>query len=53
MLLQVHDEPVFEAPAAEAEATADTVKRTMEAAAHLEVPLVTDAGIADTWAKAH
>ncbi len=53
MLLQVHDELVFEAPAAEAEATAETVKRTMEAAAHLDVPLVADAGIADTWAEAH
>lgn len=53
MLLQVHDELVFEVPEAEAEATATLVKRVMEGAARLDVPLVVETGIAKTWAEAH
>jgi len=53
MLLQVHDELVFEVPAAEAEATAAVVKRIMEHAAHLDVPLVVDTGIGPNWDEAH
>jgi len=53
LLLQVHDELVFEAPEAEAERTAALAKQVMEGAAHLSVPLVADAGIAGTWAEAH
>ncbi len=53
MLLQVHDELLFEVPEAEAETTAELVRRTMEAAATLAVPLVADAGIGRTWAEAH
>ncbi|MCB9958881.1 MAG: DNA polymerase I [Rhodospirillaceae bacterium] len=53
MLLQVHDELVFEAPEAEAEETSALVRRVMEGAAHLSVPLVADAGIGPNWAKAH
>ena len=53
MLLQVHDELVFEAPDGEVEATAETARAVMEGAAHLSVPLVVDTGAADTWADAH
>ncbi len=53
MLLQVHDELVFEMPAAEAEATRAVVKRVMESAASLAVPLVVDTGIGDDWDAAH
>ena len=53
MLLQVHDELLFEAPKGEAEETAALVKRIMEDAAHLEVPLVADVGIGPSWAEAH
>jgi DNA polymerase-1 len=53
MLLQVHDELVFEVPDAEAERTAAAVKRTMEGAAHLSVPLVCDIGTGPSWAEAH
>jgi len=53
MLLQVHDELIFEAPAAEAEATAALAAQVMERAAHLSVPLTVDTGIADNWADAH
>jgi DNA polymerase-1 len=53
MLLQVHDELIFEAPAAEAERTAAVARRIMEGAATLDVPLVAEAGIGDNWAEAH
>ncbi|MSO74321.1 MAG: DNA polymerase I [Alphaproteobacteria bacterium] len=53
MLLQVHDELVFEVPKDEAKETAALVKRVMEAAAELSVPLTVDTGIGDSWASAH
>ena len=53
MLLQVHDELVFEAPAAEAEALAALAKSVMETAATLSVPLVVETGIGLNWAEAH
>jgi DNA polymerase-1 len=53
MLLQVHDELLFEVPDAEAERTAEVVRATMEGAARLSVPLVAEAGIAENWADAH
>jgi DNA polymerase-1 len=53
LLLQVHDELVLEAPDAEAEATVAVVKRIMEGAAELSVPLLVEAGIADNWGLAH
>ncbi len=57
MLLQVHDELMFEVPEAEVEATIALVKTVMEGAClpalELSVPLVVDAGIADNWAEAH
>jgi DNA polymerase-1 len=57
MLLQVHDELLFEVPEAEAGATAATVRAVMEGAAHpavhLDVPLVVDAGQGASWAEAH
>ncbi|MBI5162368.1 MAG: DNA polymerase I, partial [Magnetospirillum sp.] len=53
LLLQVHDELVFELPEAEAEATAALVKRVMEGAASLDVPLVVDTGTAASWDEAH
>ena len=53
MLLQVHDELVLEVPEAEAAETADLVRRTMEAAASLGVPLVAEAGTGHSWAEAH
>jgi DNA polymerase-1 len=57
MLLQVHDELLFEAPEGETERLVKTVRDVMEAAAgpslELAVPLVVDAGIADNWAEAH
>ncbi|CUW37477.1 DNA polymerase I [Magnetospirillum sp. XM-1] len=53
LLLQVHDELVLEAPEAEAEATVQVVKSVMESAAALSVPLLVEAGVADSWDAAH
>jgi len=53
MLLQVHDELLFEVPEAEAEQAAALVRGVMEGAAHLGVPLVAEAGIGDNWQEAH
>ncbi|MBP2231461.1 DNA polymerase-1 [Azospirillum agricola] len=53
MLLQVHDELLFEVPEAEAEQAAALVRRVMEEAASLSVPLVAEAGIGDNWEEAH
>ncbi|MGI8989632.1 MAG: DNA polymerase I [Bryobacteraceae bacterium] len=52
MLLQVHDELVLEAPAAEADEVAKIVKREMEQVHPLEVPLVADVGIGANWRDA-
>ena len=53
MLLQVHDELIFEVPEAEAAEAQKLVAGVMEGAADLDVPLVVDAGIGDNWAEAH
>src|SRR5262245_20358808 len=57
MLLQVHDELLFEVPEAEVAATAAVVKTVMEGATlpalALSVPLVAETGVADNWAEAH
>jgi len=53
LLLQVHDELIFEAPADQAERTAAVVVDVMQSAATLSIPLVADAGIGDTWGQAH
>ncbi len=53
LLLQVHDELLFEAPEAEAEATAALAKRVMEGAAAISVPLVVETGIGLNWGAAH
>ncbi len=53
MLLQVHDELIFEVPDAEIEATRDTVRKVMSGAAHLSVPLDVDIGIGANWDEAH
>ncbi|HXZ00848.1 MAG TPA: DNA polymerase I [Stellaceae bacterium] len=57
MLLQVHDELVFEAPESEAQATAALVKQVMEHACapalELSVPLTVETGMAANWEEAH
>ena len=57
MLLQVHDELLFETPEDEVEATARLVKAVMEDACaprcELSVPLVVETGWARSWDQAH
>jgi DNA polymerase-1 len=53
MLLQVHDELVFEVPADEIEPTAELIRKVMSQAAHLDVPLVVDVGHGPNWDAAH
>ena len=57
MLLQVHDELIFEAPDKEVEATCKLVASVMEKAAlpamEVSVPLVVEARAADNWDAAH
>ncbi len=52
MLLQVHDELVFEVPPAELEAMRELVRSNMEGAAELRVPLVVDLGVGANWLDA-
>jgi DNA polymerase I len=49
MILTVHDELLFETPEGEAEETADLVRRGMEGAAQLAVPLEVEVGIGKNW----
>jgi DNA polymerase-1 len=53
MIMQVHDELVFEVPAAEIEWAKDAVPRIMAGVATLAVPLVADVGIGPNWDQAH
>ena len=53
MLLQVHDELIFEVPEKEVEKTKSVVKDVMESAARLNVPLEVDIGTGANWDEAH
>ena len=53
LILQIHDELLFEVPEAEADAARALVKEKMEGAIALEVPLVVDARLGRNWAEAH
>lgn len=57
MLLQVHDELLFEVPEDQIDATTELVKNVMEQACmpvvNMTVPLVVEVGVADNWADAH
>ena len=53
MLLQVHDELIFEVPKKELDATRELVSGVMASAARLDVPLVVDTGAGDNWDEAH
>lgn len=52
MLLQVHDELIFEVPEAEIDALSQLVRREMEGVITLKVPLKADINIGDTWYEA-
>jgi DNA polymerase-1 len=52
MIMQVHDELLFEAPDDEVERAKELIKREMEAAAELSVPLTVDIGVGKNWMAA-
>ncbi len=49
MIMQVHDELLFESPEQEVAKASETIKREMEAAAKLDVPLIAEIGVGDNW----
>ena len=53
MIMQVHDELVFEVEQDAVPTLLDAVRARMVAAAELDVPLVVDVGVGDNWDEAH
>jgi DNA polymerase-1 len=53
MLLQVHDELLFECPEGEVEQLKALATEAMSGAGQLKVPLVVDVGAGHSWAEAH
>jgi len=49
MIMQIHDELLFEAPESEIDQVKELIKREMESAAELEVPLIVEVGVGDNW----
>jgi DNA polymerase-1 len=52
MIMQVHDELLFEAPAGEVEEASEIIRREMEASATLDVPLIAEIGVGKNWMDA-
>lgn len=53
MLLQVHDELVFESPVDEIDAASKLIKTEMESALKTQVPLLVEIGVGNNWLEAH
>ena len=53
MVMQVHDELVFEVPDAEVDWAREAVPRLMAGVAELSVPLLAEVGVGDNWDQAH
>ena len=53
MVLQIHDELLFDVPRAEVEAVSALAKREMESALDLGVPLEVSVGVGENWLEAH
>ena len=53
IIMQVHDELVFEVPAKELDSITKEVTLLMEGAADLKVPLLVEVGVGDNWDQAH
>ena len=53
MLMQVHDELVFEVEKTAVDSVSETIRSLMGSAAELKVPLVVDVGVGDNWDEAH
>lgn len=53
MIMQVHDELIFEVPDTVLETAVPAIKRLMESAATLSIPLIVDVGVGENWDEAH
>jgi DNA polymerase I len=53
MIMQVHDELVFEVPESEVDWLKREIPRLMAGVAHLKVPLLAEVGVGENWEKAH
>jgi DNA polymerase-1 len=53
LIMQVHDELVFEVPAAELDSVRQQVPELMQSVAKLDVPLVVEVGVGENWDEAH
>ena len=53
MIMQVHDELVFEVPVDEVDWIKHEIPRLMASVAHLKVPLLAEIGVGENWEKAH
>jgi DNA polymerase-1 len=53
MIMQVHDELVFEVETGAVEAAGERIRTIMQDAAELAVPLIVDVGVGDNWDEAH
>ncbi len=53
VMMQVHDELVLDVPETELDSVVEGLKKRMEGAADLDVPLVVDVGIGNNWDEAH
>jgi DNA polymerase-1 len=52
MIMQVHDELLFEAPESEVDRATELIKREMEGAAKLDVPIIVEVGVGNNWMSA-
>lgn len=53
MLLQVHDELVFESPESEVEKVVALIKEQMESVVRFDIPFIAEVGVGDNWGEAH
>jgi len=53
MIMQVHDELIFEVPESKVDSVCEHIQAVMESAAELDVPLLVDVGRGSNWDEAH
>jgi DNA polymerase-1 len=53
MIMQVHDELIFETPKKNSEEVLSIIKNMMEKAVELDIPLIVEAAIGTNWNEAH